>query len=82
MWFRGATREQANRLGITGYAKNLPDGRVEVLACGDDADLEILIEWLKHGPEMAHVTGLNIETVVIQIQTPSALLKPLLLVAA
>ena len=62
--FRWATREQANRLGITGYAKNLPDGRVEVLACGESADLDSLIEWLKHGPEYAHVTGVDIETVV------------------
>ncbi len=67
MCFRDSTRQQANRLGITGYAKNLPEGRVEVLACGDGCDLDILIEWLNHGPEMAHVTDLNIETVVIQI---------------
>jgi acylphosphatase len=67
VWFRGATHEQANRLGIAGYAKNLADGRVEVLACGDEADLDILIEWLKQGPEYAHVTDLQIETVVVQL---------------
>ena len=65
--FRGATRRQANLLGIGGYAKNLSDGRVEVLACGYDADLDTLIEWLKHGPEMAHVTNLHIETVAVQV---------------
>lgn len=69
--FRWATREQAKRLGITGYAKNLSDGRVEVLACGDDADLDSLVEWLKHGPEYAHVTGVDIETVVVA-QTPDS----------
>jgi len=66
--FRWATRQQANNLGITGYAKNLSDGRVEVLACGDEGDLDSLIEWLNHGPEYARVTGLHIETVETQIQ--------------
>ena len=65
--FRWATREQANRLGVTGYAKNLSDGRVEVLAYGDVAALDNMAEWLKQGPEYAHVTGIDIETVDVQI---------------
>ena len=63
--YRWATREQATRLGITGYAKNLSDGRVEVLACGDEDDLDSLIAWLQQGPEYSHVTDLDIETVVV-----------------
>jgi len=39
---------------------------VEVLAYGDGADLDMLIDWLKHGPEYAHVTGLQMETVSAQ----------------
>jgi acylphosphatase len=39
VWFRASTREQARRHGITGHARNLPDGRVEVLACGRPAAL-------------------------------------------
>ena len=34
VYFRGATQRRAEELGVTGYARNLPDGRVEVLACG------------------------------------------------
>ena len=56
MWFRESTRRQAEPLGITGHAVNLPDGSVEVLACGDEEALETLAGWLNHGPGMASVT--------------------------
>jgi len=56
VFFRASTREQATELGLRGYARNLHDGRVEVLAVGDVQALERLAEWLKHGPPQAHVT--------------------------
>lgn len=56
VWFRESTRRAAVPLGITGYAKNLADGSVEVLACGEPAALDRLAEWLKQGPPMAQVT--------------------------
>ena len=55
VFFRASTREQANALGLRGYARNLHDGRVEVLAVGDVQALERLAEWLKHGPPHARV---------------------------
>jgi acylphosphatase len=55
VWFRASAQQEATRLGITGWAKNLPDGRVEVVACGDQDKLVILHEWLKHGPLLAKV---------------------------
>lgn len=55
--FRAATREQALRLGLAGHARNLPDGRVEVLAAGADAALEELERWLQHGPPAARVAS-------------------------
>lgn len=55
VWFRESTRREAVPLGITGYAKNMRDGSVEVLACGDGAALDRLTEWLKHGPPMSSV---------------------------
>lgn len=55
VWFRASTREQALALGLRGYARNLGDGRVEVLAVGEDAALERLALWLRHGPPMARV---------------------------
>ncbi len=59
VWFRANTKEQADLLGITGWARNLPDGRVEVLACGNKEDIAKLYEWLKHGPEFAKVSDLT-----------------------
>ena len=55
VWFRDSTRREAERLALTGYAINLPDGDVEVLACGDAASLDQLGEWLKDGPPHARV---------------------------
>ena len=53
--FRASAREQALKLGLRGYAKNLPDGRVEVLAEGDERALNALERWLHVGPPMARV---------------------------
>ena len=53
--FRAHTRHEAQRLGLTGYAKNLPDGRVEVLAVGESAALDALERWLHIGPPAARV---------------------------
>lgn len=61
VWFRASTREQALRLGVSGYAKNLADGRVEVLAEGHPDALEELSNWLKQGPRLAKVTNLRTE---------------------
>lgn len=58
VFFRASTREQALELGLRGYARNLPDGRVEVLAEGDERALDALERWLHVGPPMA-----NVETV-------------------
>mgnify|MGYP001549379755 FL=1 len=55
VFFRDSTRRVAESLGITGHAINLSDGDVEVLACGDEASLEQLGEWLKEGPPHARV---------------------------
>lgn len=53
--FRAHTRHEAQRLGLTGYAKNLSDGRVEVLAVGESAALDALERWLRIGPPAARV---------------------------
>ncbi len=59
--FRAATQEQAERLGVTGYARNLADGRVEVLACGPPAAVAQLREWLHEGPPAARVEAVACE---------------------
>jgi acylphosphatase len=56
VWFRASTRDEARRHGITGHARNLTDGRVEVLACGTPEALARLEEWLWQGPSAARVS--------------------------
>ncbi len=55
VFFRASTRAQARRLGLRGYATNLPDGSVEVVAAGEATAIESLAAWLRHGPPMAKV---------------------------
>jgi acylphosphatase len=55
VWFRAATRDEATRLGLRGHARNLDDGRVEVLEVGADAAIEQLAQWLQRGPPLARV---------------------------
>jgi acylphosphatase len=63
VFFRASARNEAQRLGVSGYAKNLADGRVEVLACGGRAQVERLYEWLQRGPAHAEVTSLASELI-------------------
>ncbi len=53
--FRACTRDEALRLGLSGHARNLADGSVEVLAAGEDASLAALQRWLQRGPPLARV---------------------------
>lgn len=59
VFFRASTQSVAIKLGIKGYARNLPDRRVEVLACGEEDSLRELQEWLSIGPEYAQVEGVE-----------------------
>jgi len=61
VWFRRNTQVQAHRLGVSGTVRNLPDGTVRVVAEADRTRLETLLAWLRQGPEMAHVTGIDVE---------------------
>jgi acylphosphatase len=56
VFFRASAREEALRLGLAGHARNLADGRVEVLACGEEPAIAELQRWLHHGPALARVT--------------------------
>ncbi|MDP2931798.1 MAG: acylphosphatase [Chloroflexota bacterium] len=55
VFFRGFVAGWAEKLGLTGYVRNLPNGTVEVLAEGDRARLEELVKHLKEGPPAAKV---------------------------
>jgi acylphosphatase len=61
VWFRAATQGKAIELQLTGRAVNLPDGRVEVIACGPEERLAQLRNWLWQGPELARVESVECE---------------------
>ena len=57
VFFRDSTRRVALSLGLRGYAINLDNGDVEVLACGEPAAIDSLAAWLQDGPRMAEVSA-------------------------
>lgn len=63
VFFRVSTQQRARQLDITGYAKNLRDGCVEVVACGEPASLDQLKEWLWQGSSAASVTHVECESI-------------------
>jgi acylphosphatase len=59
--YRASARSRARASGLTGHARNLPDGRVEVLACGPAGAVHAFIEWLWIGPAAAKVIAVQVE---------------------
>lgn len=55
VFFRSAARRAAADLNLTGWVRNMEDGRVEVVLEGADADVERMIAWCKAGPPAAKV---------------------------
>lgn len=69
--FRAAAGREAGALGVVGHARNLRDGRVEVLAIGAPAAVEALVAWLHEGPPMAQVIGVRVESAPVPDATPT-----------
>ena len=63
VWYRKATQQQARKAGVTGHARNLADGRVEVLLCGEAGNVDAVAQWLWEGPPNAQVTDVVVEDV-------------------
>jgi acylphosphatase len=55
VWFRESTREEADRLGVAGWVRNLPDGRVEATFEGPVLGVEAMVAWCRRGPPNAGV---------------------------
>ena len=70
VYFRQSTRLEAQRLGLGGMARNLPDGCVEVIAYGEPAAIDALMTWLSVGPPLAKVAQVK------EVQAPSAAAAP------
>jgi acylphosphatase len=66
VFYRDTTRRKANELGVTGHARNMPDGTVEVVVCGDEQVVTALCEWLWEGPEYARVMDVKCMEVGVQ----------------
>jgi len=59
VFYRATCVRKAQLLGVTGYARNLSDGRVEVLACGSAAAVEQFVAWLWEGSPSSKVTSVD-----------------------
>jgi acylphosphatase len=66
VWYRAGTREKALQLGLCGWAKNCPDGTVEIHAEGEKGILEQFINWCRKGSPTAQVSSLGIKWVESQ----------------
>jgi len=71
VFFRYSARQRAEELGLTGYAKNLYDGRVEIIAAGDERRLKSFLAWARQGPPGAHVEGVEVKWLPIKNSFPS-----------
>ena len=60
VFFRQITSQKAKNLGISGFVRNLPDGRVEAVFEGKKDRVEKMVEWMKEGPKYAKVDGREI----------------------
>ena len=60
VFYRATAAHRARELGIRGHARNLPDGHVEVLACGDEATVGVFVEWLWTGSSGSKVTSVEV----------------------
>ena len=63
VFYRHSTREVAQRLGITGWVRNLSDGRVDLVACGPTEAIDKLVRWLHRGPPNALVTEVKVRDI-------------------
>lgn len=63
VFYRATVARRARELGIDGHARNLPDGRVEVLACGPPGAIESFMSALWKGSSASHVTEVSAEPV-------------------
>ncbi len=72
VYYRGSAAQRARELEITGYARNLPDGRVEVLACGAEQAVLRFVEWLWIGSTASRVTAVEVVDVELAEAQPPA----------
>jgi acylphosphatase len=62
VWYRESCRQVADRLGVSGWVRNEPDGSVVAVVEGEEAAVDRLLEWMRTGPRHAVVTDVAVET--------------------
>lgn len=62
VWFRESMRQEAERLGVSGWVRNTPDGKVEAVVQGPADKVAALIAWAHKGPPLARVERVEIGT--------------------
>jgi acylphosphatase len=60
VFFRDSTRQKAHQLGLSGWVKNLPDGRVEALFEGPSQEVREMVRWCEQGPPHAAVENVEV----------------------
>lgn len=68
--YRYAARNEANKLGLTGWVRNLSDGRVEAVVEGDEKMVDQFINWCYVGPPWAKVTKISVQKGVAKGEFP------------
>ena len=71
VFYRATAARRAEELGIRGHARNLPDGRVEVLACGDREAVEAFVSWLWIGSSACKVTSVEASEAAVNAPLPA-----------
>ena len=61
VFFRMETMRAAQRIGVSGWVRNLRDGNVEAVFEGDETRIDAMINWCKEGPPHAHVTDVKVD---------------------
>lgn len=61
VFFRSSTKDMAQELGLTGWVRNLGDGRVEAVFEGEQGGVEKMIQWCRRGPEYARVDNIEVD---------------------
>ena len=61
VFYRAHAQKKAEALGLTGYARNLPDGSVEVVVQGDEAAIKSFVEWCRQGSPSAKVENVEVK---------------------